>query len=167
MPPVDPDTEREARAARPLPAEAHILVVEDDGEMRTLIAKFLRHNGFRVTGARSGAEMWDTIALKRAFANIIDNAVNYGSSARVRLADQRQELVIHVDDAGPEVPEEQLESVFQPFCRLEHSRNRRTGGSGLGLAIARQAIGRHGGSVTLQNLTGGGLRASIRLPRPA
>ncbi|MXP65303.1 HAMP domain-containing protein [Roseomonas sp. M0104] len=107
------------------------------------------------------------IALKRAFANVIDNAVKYGTSARVVLADCGRELVVHVDDAGPGVPEEQLESVFQPFYRLEESRNRGTGGSGLGLAIARQAIGHHGGSVTLQNLAGGGLRASIRLPRPA
>jgi len=46
----------------PLPAEAHLLVVEDDGEMRRLIAKFLRQNGFRVTGARDGREMWETLA---------------------------------------------------------------------------------------------------------
>ncbi|MBI0435915.1 MULTISPECIES: ATP-binding protein [Acetobacterales] len=107
------------------------------------------------------------IALKRAFANIIDNAVKYGTSVRVALTDLGRELVVHVDDAGPGVPEEQLESVFQPFYRLEQSRNRGTGGSGLGLAIARQAVSRHGGSVTLENLAGGGLRASIRLPRPA
>lgn len=44
-----------------LPPEAHILVVEDDGEMRTLIAKFLRQNGYRVTGARDGREMWETL----------------------------------------------------------------------------------------------------------
>jgi signal transduction histidine kinase len=106
------------------------------------------------------------IALKRAFANVIDNAVKYGTSVRVALADQGEDLLIRVDDAGPGVPEEHLESVFQPFYRLEESRNRGTGGSGLGLAIARQAIGRHGGSVILENLVGGGLRASIRLPRP-
>jgi len=41
--------------------EAHVLVVEDDGEMRQLVAKFLRQNGFRVTGARDGREMWETI----------------------------------------------------------------------------------------------------------
>lgn len=42
--------------------EAHIVVVEDDGEMRTLIAKFLRQNGYRVTGARDGREMWETLS---------------------------------------------------------------------------------------------------------
>lgn len=46
----------------PLLAEAHLLVVEDDGEMRTLIAKFLRQNGYRVTGVRDGREMWETLA---------------------------------------------------------------------------------------------------------
>lgn len=45
-----------------LPPEAHLLVVEDDGEMRNLIVKLLRQNGFRVTGARDGREMWDTLA---------------------------------------------------------------------------------------------------------
>lgn len=110
--------------------------------------------------------MCRAIALKRAFANVIDNAVKYGTSVRVALTDEGEELLIKVDDAGPGVPEEHLESVFQPFYRLEESRNRGTGGSGLGLAIARQAIGRHGGSVILENLMGGGLRASIRLPRP-
>ncbi len=51
-------------AARPRDAlehEAHLLVVEDDAEMRQLVAKFLRQNGFRVTGARDGREMWETI----------------------------------------------------------------------------------------------------------
>jgi two-component system OmpR family response regulator len=49
-------------AAEAIPLEAHILVVEDDGEMRTLIAKFLRQNGYRVSGARDGREMWETLA---------------------------------------------------------------------------------------------------------
>ena len=45
-----------------LTPEAHVLVVEDDGEMRNLIAKFLRQNGYRATGARDGREMWETLA---------------------------------------------------------------------------------------------------------
>ncbi|MCC7428044.1 MAG: response regulator transcription factor [Alphaproteobacteria bacterium] len=52
----------EPEPRRSLEAEAHILVVEDDGEMRTLIARFLRQNGYRVTGARDGREMWETLA---------------------------------------------------------------------------------------------------------
>ena len=79
------------------------------------------------------------------------------------------ELVVHVDDAGPGVPEEQLESVFQPFYRLEESRNRGTGGSGLGLAIARRIAELHGGQLTLGDRPDGnsGLCVSIWLPARA
>lgn len=52
-------------ATRPRDAlenEAHLLVVEDDGEMRQLVVKFLHQNGFKVTGVRDAAEMWDAIA---------------------------------------------------------------------------------------------------------
>ncbi|MDJ0391630.1 ATP-binding protein [Roseomonas sp. E05] len=106
------------------------------------------------------------MALKRAFGNLIDNAVKYGTAARVSLADTGSELVVRIEDSGPGVPEAELERVFEPFYRLEQSRNRGTGGSGLGLAIARQAVASHGGSVHLGNMPGGGLRACVRLPRP-
>ena len=59
---VQRDTGMDVGRSGALEAEAHILVVEDDGEMRTLIARFLRQNGFRVTGARDGREMWETLA---------------------------------------------------------------------------------------------------------
>ena len=57
-----------------------------------------------------------------------------------------------------------MEAVFEPFRRLETSRNRETGGSGLGLSIARNIIRAHGGDILLQNLPGRGLRASVTLP---
>jgi two-component system OmpR family response regulator len=71
VPPASPDSEREGRGNL-LPPEAHILVVEDDGEMRTLIGKFLRQNGFRVTGTRNGAEMWDTMSLSPVDLVLLD-----------------------------------------------------------------------------------------------
>lgn len=52
--------------------EAHILVVEDDSEMRTLIAKFLRQNGYRVTGVRDGREMWDTLSNAQVDLVLLD-----------------------------------------------------------------------------------------------
>ncbi len=55
-----------------LPPESHLLVVEDDGEMRNLIVKFLRQNGFRVTGARDGREMWDTLAAASVDLVLLD-----------------------------------------------------------------------------------------------
>ena len=55
-----------------LDPEAHLLVVEDDGEMRTLIVRFLRQNGFRVTGARDGREMWEALAHAPADLVLLD-----------------------------------------------------------------------------------------------
>ena len=104
------------------------------------------------------------IALRRAASNLIGNAVAYGGTARVRLEARQNEVVITVEDSGPGIPEAELERVFEPFRRLEASRNRSTGGVGLGLTIARQAITEQGGTLTLGNLPGGGLRAVIRLP---
>ena len=74
------------------------------------------------------------MTLKRAFANLIDNAVKYGEHATVSLAAQGGELLIHVDDRGQGIPEEQWAKVLQPFYRVEASRSPDTGGIGLGLA---------------------------------
>jgi signal transduction histidine kinase len=58
-----------------------------------------------------------------------------------------------------------LEQVFEPFRRNDPSRNRATGGVGLGLTIARSLAREHGGTLTLANRDGGGLVATVRLPR--
>lgn len=103
-------------------------------------------------------------ALNRALRNLIDNAVRYGGGAEVSLAQEPGFGVITVADKGPGLPEDQLEAVFEPFVRLEASRNRDTGGVGLGLAIARTIIQAHGGNIKLCNRSGGGLNAIVRLP---
>lgn len=107
------------------------------------------------------------LTLKRAFSNLIDNAVKYGDAARVALDDQGREVVVSIEDDGPGIPKREMETVFEPFRRLEQSRNRGTGGSGLGLTIARRAVDAHGGTIALANRPGGGLVATIRLPRAA
>jgi signal transduction histidine kinase len=106
-------------------------------------------------------------ALNRALRNLIDNAVRYGGVAKVTLTQEPGMAVIKVADQGPGLPEDQLESVFEPFVRLEGSRNRDTGGVGLGLAIARTIIQAHGGTITLRNLPEGGLEAVVSLPAVA
>jgi hypothetical protein len=104
-------------------------------------------------------------SLKRALANLVGNAVAYGGSAMLRLASPVGGVVrITVEDDGPGVPPEELENVFQPFRRLEASRNRETGGTGLGLPIARNIFRAHGGDVVLRNRPGGGLSAQATLP---
>jgi signal transduction histidine kinase len=104
-------------------------------------------------------------AIKRCLANLLDNAVRYGRTARVSLEDGAETLTLHIDDSGPGIPETELERMFEPFRRGEASRNRATGGTGLGLAIARNLARAHGGDVSLSNRPEGGLRASVRLPR--
>ncbi len=104
------------------------------------------------------------VALKRAFANLINNAVKYAGSAHVTLARDPQQARITVEDRGPGLPPDELERVFDPFYRVESSRNRETGGTGLGLSIARNILRAHGGDVTLSNRPGGGARALVVLP---
>jgi signal transduction histidine kinase len=106
-------------------------------------------------------------ALKRAFANLIENAVKYGTPPTIKLACQEETITIMVRDRGPGIPTEALERVFSPFYRLESSRNRTTGGVGLGLTAALAIIRGHGGDVVLSNLPTGGLQALITLPRLA
>ncbi len=103
-------------------------------------------------------------ALNRALRNLIDNAVRYGGTAEVSLTQEPGFAVITVADKGLGLPEDQLEAVFEPFVRLEGSRNRDTGGVGLGLAIARTIVQAHGGTIQLRNRIGGGLNAIVRLP---
>ena len=104
------------------------------------------------------------VALRRAVSNLIGNAVSYGGGAGVWLDVGADAVHIAVEDSGPGIPDDELERVFEPFHRREASRNRGTGGVGLGLTIARRAIEEQGGTLTLANRPGGGLRAVIRLP---
>lgn len=102
--------------------------------------------------------------LKRAFANLIDNAVKYGGAARLRLSRSEREALVEIDDDGPGIPEAEQDKVFLPFYRLERSRSRETGGTGLGLAVVRNVVRAHGGDVTLGNRPGGGLTVMVTLP---
>jgi signal transduction histidine kinase len=105
----------------------------------------------------------DDLALKRLFANLIDNAIKYGGCAEVRLTTEAGAALVEVADRGPGLPQRELERVFEPFYRAEPSRNRETGGMGLGLAVARSIARAHGGDVTLRS-TAAGLTAVVRLP---
>jgi len=103
--------------------------------------------------------------LKRALQNLLDNAIRYGGDAQIAIDDQVDVLTIAVSDRGPGIPESELERVFEPFYRLESSRNPGTGGTGLGLSIARNIAQSMGGELTLHNREDGGLEARLSLPR--
>ena len=117
-------------------------------------------------GARVGLEA-DGAAVRRIVENLIDNAVKYAGGAEVTLAVHGGDVQVMVADRGPGIPEAELDAVFRPFHRLESSRSRETGGTGLGLAIARTLARAHGGDVTLSSRPGGGLVATLSLPRGA
>ncbi len=130
-----------------------------------IVADEFTDMGADVSFTRSGritANIRATL-IRRALRNLIGNAVAYGKQAAVSVDKDGDRLVIHVDDEGPGIPENQIAAMFEPFARAEKSRNRETGGSGLGLTLARAIVRDHGGDIVLQNREEGGLRASLIL----
>jgi signal transduction histidine kinase len=107
------------------------------------------------------------VAMRRAFANLIGNALKYGSEADVTARDEQGGVVVEIGDRGPGIPAAMREQVFAPFFRLEGSRSRETGGNGLGLSVARSIVRRHGGDIALLDREGGGLLVRVTLPAVA
>tara|TARA_R110002020_G_scaffold184947_2_gene382324 strand:- start:38611 stop:39954 length:1344 start_codon:yes stop_codon:yes gene_type:complete len=102
------------------------------------------------------------LAFRRILSNLVDNAIRYGTEARVSVR-LTGDVVLVVDDDGPGIPGDRIEAMTEPFERLEPSRGRRTGGSGLGLSIVKALVDSHGGTLTLANRGDGGLRAAVHL----
>ncbi|MDQ0251940.1 signal transduction histidine kinase [Sphingomonas kyeonggiensis] len=104
--------------------------------------------------------------LRRALSNLIENALHYGKSVQVHVAQEEGELVLCVADDGPGIPPEKIEEALQPFVRLDVERGRNTKGMGLGLAIVQQAVALEKGRLSLTNASppNTGLIAEIRLP---
>ncbi|WP_338147731.1 ATP-binding protein [Neoroseomonas terrae] len=150
-----------AEPAAPLDLAAMCRTVADEAaDARPECAETISYDGPERLTVRARP-----VALKRALANLVNNALAYGGAARLRLTRDESGLVrLTVDDDGPGIPEGELEAVFAPFRRLEQSRNRETGGTGLGLTIARNILRAHGGDVVLRNRAGGGLTAVASLP---
>ncbi|KQR78418.1 ATPase [Burkholderia sp. Leaf177] len=103
-------------------------------------------------------------ALRRIVCNLVDNALKFGGDAKIDIgAALDGNVTVSVLDRGPGIPAESMQAVFEPFFRVESSRNRNTGGTGLGLAIARQLALAMDATLTLHNRTGGGLEARLVL----
>lgn len=104
------------------------------------------------------------LALGRAVANLISNALTYGKQADVTVARQDEGAVILVEDRGPGIPEAEREAVFEPFYRRGPERNLDDPRFGLGLAIVAEIVAHHDGRITLEDREGGGLRVRVWLP---
>lgn len=105
--------------------------------------------------------------LARALANLVRNALKYaGAEGRpsVTAATEGDAVVLRVRDEGPGVPEAELPKLFDPFYRVDPSRNRETGGTGLGLAIVKTCVEACRGTVTARLNEPRGLEIRIRLP---
>jgi signal transduction histidine kinase len=116
-------------------------------------------------GAMLGSVDGDRRLLARAIGNLLRNAQKYAAK-EVVLAARRdgERLEIAVEDDGPGIPEEERERIFEPFHRLDRSRDRATGGFGLGLSIAQKAIALHGGTLRVERAALGGARLVISMP---
>jgi two-component system sensor histidine kinase CpxA len=105
--------------------------------------------------------------LTSAIENVIRNALLHsGTNEQVRVAVSvnPRHVEIRVSDRGPGVPEEHLQQIFEPFYRVDQSRDHERSGYGLGLAIAASVIARHHGTVRAVNGADGGLEVVLELP---
>lgn len=120
-------------------------------------------NAVEFSGEETVTIRGQPIALRRAFGNLIGNAVRYGETVQVVLATLADRAVVDVVDQGPGIPSEQRTAVLKPYVRLETSRSRETGGSGLGLAIVSNVLRRHGGAIEFLDQEAG-FTARVTLP---
>jgi signal transduction histidine kinase len=102
--------------------------------------------------------------IRRAVANLVDNAIKYGGCVHVDVVRDVGCVTIVVEDDGPGIPPEEQEKVFAPFYRREPARDPAKAGVGLGLSIARTIAREHGGDIAIMNREAGGLRAAMELP---
>ncbi len=117
------------------------------------------------TGLADPQLSFDSFYLKRALSNLLRNASRYAEhNIDIRLGWNDNVASLIVDDDGPGIPEQEREHVFQPFVRLDTSRDRRTGGYGLGLAIVSRIMQWHNGEVKLSQSPQGGARFELRWP---
>lgn len=138
----------------------------DLGAMLSAIGEAFRHDQVQVEAPdetllmRGRAE-----GLRRAFGNVVANALRYGSQCVVRVSSNRLQTIVTIDDDGPGVPLANRDDIFRPFFRVDGSRNKATGGAGLGLTIARDVALSHGGNLEIADSPLGGARLVFTFPR--
>ncbi|MDZ4403976.1 ATP-binding protein [Prosthecobacter sp.] len=108
--------------------------------------------------------------VQRVFMNLLSNAFKYApndSAVRLALTEDGDHLTLTVEDAGPGVPPDFRESIFERFQQGDRETQRRYGGTGLGLSIVKEFVEMHGGSITVGESATGGAQFQVRLPRRA
>jgi signal transduction histidine kinase len=144
-------------------------VVKETVDDCRIEAQLFRRCSIRVRGELSGEVVGDGELLRRAFENVLRNAIRYspeGANIDVAVDDHSTMANLMVRDYGPGVPAELLNQIFEPFFRVEEARAEDTGGVGLGLSIAKRAVRLHRGTIVAENASPG-LRVQISLPKVA
>jgi signal transduction histidine kinase len=107
--------------------------------------------------------------IRIVLRNLLENALKYSlpdsGPVEVAVSGNHESVVVQVRDDGPGIPEADLDSLFEPFFRVDRSRSRNTGGYGLGLSICRRILEAHGGGIAAANLAGRGASFTLTLPR--
>ena len=106
--------------------------------------------------------------MQQVTTNLVSNAIKYandGGIVRVVIEDTKDSGMIHVEDSGIGIPQEDLNRIFERFYRTDKSRNRKTGGAGIGLTIVKNIVQAHRGKISVQSEEGKGSRFTIVLPK--
>lgn len=133
-----------------------------ESQLRNMAEAYRDHAGAVTVTGHCRPYRGKPLALKRCFGNLVDNAVKYGRQPKVYIEDNADHVTVRVEDEGPGIPESQLSRIFDPYVRGD---SHRQPGHGLGLGIARNIAQSHGGELTVRNRPGGGLKATVTLPR--
>jgi signal transduction histidine kinase len=133
-------------------------------DLLALAAEEAAHYDLEATGVPVGVS-GDRLLLRRLIRNLLENARRYAGDGPIAIsvAAEAGRAVLEVADHGPGVPASERERIFEPFYRLEQTRENGRG-SGLGLALVRQIARRHGGEAVCLAAEGGGSRFRIDLP---
>lgn len=126
-----------------------------------------KHLDGQVTGDTSIVSI-DEGRIQQVITNLVSNAIKYsndGGIVRVVIEDTKDNSIIHVEDSGIGIPQEDLKRIFERFYRTDKSRNRKTGGAGIGLTIVKTIVQAHRGKISVESEEGKGSRFTVVLPK--
>jgi len=107
----------------------------------------------------------DEALVRRALANLLDNAAKYSEGTiSLRARGEGGRLILAVEDRGIGIERADLQRIFTPFFRTDRSRARGSGGVGLGLALTRRIVEAHGGTIAVASEPGAGTTFRVELP---
>ena len=155
-----------------------VVMTEEVMDLSALMSDLVEVVNYEVPEGKPGV-IWEAVdacefrgdreLLWRTMENLLRNALRYtdpekGVLLGLNVSKRRSRASLEVRDFGPGVPEAELEKIFEPFYRVQESRDRDSGGHGLGLSIAANAVKHHGGNIKAENAGGGGLLVTVQLP---